>query len=97
MSIDEKLYNLLSEGAENAISAAELQRLLGLDFRQDVNELVHRMRKDGQVILSNNKGYYLPACDAETAAFVRSMDSRAEAIKAATESARRACEVLTDD
>lgn len=88
--LDEILLELLPKGAESALSAPEIQQMLGLPARRDVNFLVHRLRVKGVVILSNNQGYFLPESKAEIHDFVKSMRSRTKAIKCATLSAEKA-------
>ena len=89
-SLDEKLLDILPRGSGSALSAPEIQQMLGLSARRDVNFLVHRLRVRNFVILSNSQGYYLPENDKEIRDFVRSMRSRMRAIKQATLSAEKA-------
>lgn len=53
------IYELLRHGCRNAISVAELSNMTGMGERM-VREMIERERFDGHLILSGNKGYYLP-------------------------------------
>lgn len=60
------IHEYLSHGAENAISASELGRMLDMS-RRDIRRAVEHERKNGIVILSDEGGYYLPSDDKNTA------------------------------
>lgn len=87
-----KIFDVLSEGAENAKTAKEIQKLLGYKNVRDVTSEIAQLRQKGAVIISNNSaecsGYYLPSDDiSEIKHFVRSMYSRIREIKKAVKSA----------
>ncbi len=56
------ISSLLSHGALNAIPAADITALTGLDAR-GIRFAVERERLSGTLILSDDHGYYLPAED----------------------------------
>lgn len=56
------LNELLSHGAHNALSAAEISRLTGLSPRE-IRHTAERERLSGVIILSDEGGYYLPSED----------------------------------
>lgn len=72
------IADLLSSGEENAVPLAHLVMLTGWDERT-VRQQIERERRQGIPILSK-RGYYLPADEAERAAFVASMRGRAREI-----------------
>ena len=53
---------LLSTGEENAIQGRELTRKLNIDTRELRHRVEHE-RNNGILILSSNKGYFLPEKD----------------------------------
>ena len=53
------IFEVLSEGEVNAITSAELSKLLNRDTRE-ISELVRSERLSGAPICSGSKGYYKP-------------------------------------
>ena len=51
---------ILPKGAENAIKTDTLQRLLGMNDMRTLRKLISSERAAGAVILSSDKGYFLP-------------------------------------
>lgn len=90
----------LLPGAENAIPAPELKKLLGARSTRSIARLVEDERSAGAVILSTPDhrcpGYFLPDAGEkgrrETAEFVRSMVGRATKILRSARPARAALE-----
>lgn len=87
------IVNYLSEGAENAVSMAELSRLLNISPRA-VRRAVEHERTRGELILSNNNGYYLPSQDStqarsELSEYCHRADARLRTNRACVRSARR--------
>lgn len=90
----------LLPGAENAIPAPELKKLLGAHSTRFIARLVEDERSAGAVILSTPDhrcpGYFLPDAgekgQRETAEFVRSMVGRAAKILRSARPARAALE-----
>lgn len=75
------IAELLGTGQSSAIPLRALVSVTGLDGRA-VRRLIQAERLHGAPILSDNQtGYYLPADEAERAAFVRSMQGRAREIR----------------
>lgn len=81
------LVDLLREGEENAITAKELSKLLGFPVRT-ITQMINYSRCNGEVILSSDKGYFLPDNIEEVKHFINSMKSRRREIKKATQSAQ---------
>lgn len=91
--------DFLCMGAENAIHAKELARLVGCSTPRQLQHLVAQERRSGTLILSDTKGgYYLPDTGIkgrnEIARYVGAMSRRAARICAVTEGARQALNVL---
>lgn len=95
--LDEQLLSLLPVGADDPITARELQQLLNLPRVRDVSLLINLLRRQGEVICSNGKGYYKPATRCEVESFVKQMRSRMKEIKLATISAEKALRGGEDD
>lgn len=62
------LSELLFQGYNNAISSKDLQKMTGLTERE-LRKVVERERLDGELILANPDGYFLPSKDTEAAAY----------------------------
>ena len=62
------IYELLSEGAENAKTGRELSQQLGCNIRI-ITEKVARERREGQPICAAANGYYLAADVGELEAY----------------------------
>lgn len=88
--LDKQILSLLPTGADDPITAAELKKLCGVTRVRDITFAIHLLRKQGQVILSNGKGYFKPADKQEIRSFVRTMRSRQREIAEATRSAVKA-------
>ena len=69
------ILHLLSVGESNAISAAELARVLGWNARSVTLE-INRLRLAGVAICASGAGYFLPADAADIARYARSFDRR---------------------
>jgi len=75
-----KIAELLLSGRRNALPLQHLEAVTGLDGRV-VRRMIEAERRSGTPICSDNvTGYYLAANEAERAAFVASMRSRANEI-----------------
>lgn len=77
------IFDFLSVGEKNAITAQELARLLGWDARE-VTRVIHNERAAGALICSSSKGYFLPENAHDIQKFAATMRSRqAQIAKAA--------------
>lgn len=75
-----RIADLLSHGPENGVTLRHLEKLTGRDGRT-VRRQIERERREGALILSDNKsGYFLASDSAEAQRFTRSMQHRARAI-----------------
>ena len=88
-----KICEFLRHGESNAVSMAELSRLLNLSPRA-CRKAVEAARLSGTLILSSEKGYYLPGCGAtgrsEIVRFQRRTAARVRTGQAILRSSRRA-------
>ena len=88
------IMNLLPVGKENAISTADLMRLMGCKSARDLQERIAYERNHGAVICSGpGRGYWRPKDRQEIQEFVRTMDARALNTLRAAKSARAALKI----
>lgn len=69
------LIDIIPTGKVNAISRAELSIRTGLSLRE-VDRVVFEARKNGVVICSSGKGYFIPRTAAEALAYYAAQHSR---------------------
>lgn len=85
-----QIFALLHTGAENGTTLRELVAATGLNERV-VRFKIQQERKDGKLILSNNRdGYFLPECPEDVRRFARSMSRRAAEIAGVARAAEAA-------
>ncbi|MGN0453091.1 MAG: hypothetical protein ACI4GZ_04735 [Ruminococcus sp.] len=88
-----RIFELLPEGQENAISRRDLAAITGLNDRELRREIASE-RREGALILSStdseHSGYFRPASANELRRFVASMTRRGKATFAAVAQARKA-------
>ncbi len=88
-----RIFELLPEGQENAISRKDLATITGLNDRELRREIASE-RREGALILSStdseHSGYFRPASADELRRFVTSMTRRGKATFAAVAQARKA-------
>ncbi|MBE6677923.1 MAG: hypothetical protein E7597_03915 [Ruminococcaceae bacterium] len=88
-----KIFELLPEGRENAISRRDLMTITGLNDRE-LRKTIAAERRAGALILSStdseHNGYFRPASADELRRFVASMTRRGKATFAAVAAARKA-------
>ena len=74
------IYEMLSEGKQNARSAQELSQILGID-RRGVSILVERERRAGKPIcattVSRMPGYFIPATREDMERYCQQLKHRA--------------------
>ena len=70
---------LLEHGADNALPAAELQRLSGLTARE-IRAQTEAARRAGVPVCTDQRGYFLASTPAEKAACVRRLRRQAETL-----------------
>ena len=90
-----QIFALLHTGAENGTTLRELVAATGLNERV-VRLKIQQERKDGKLILSNNRdGYFLPECPEDVRRFARSMSRRAAEIAGVARAAETALADMT--
>lgn len=75
------LMSALGKGEVNAIHAADLAAVLGYSSRpnqEDLRELIRQAINQGELILSSNSGYYIPASLQEIEEVLNSLERRAQ-------------------
>lgn len=88
---DFPIMGLLPVGKENAISTAELVRLVGCGSARELQERIALERNAGAVICSSTTGgYFCPANRMELAEFCKSLENRAINTMLAIQSAKQA-------
>lgn len=74
------ISSVLLQGRENAITGAEIRRILALKDGRDVTVIVERERRGGVPICatcdSNKPGYYMPETPGELETYCRSLRRR---------------------
>ena len=89
------ISDLLHTGVENGTALRELVAATGLNERV-VRLKIQQERKDGKLILSNNKdGYFLPERPEDVQCFARSMSRRAAEIASIARAAEATLTNLT--
>lgn len=91
-----QVEDFLLEGEVNALPMRELARLLNTNERE-IRKLIERERGAGGLILSSDKGYYLPSPDnaqAELRDYIRRVDSRMRSNRIAVKRLKRALKEL---
>lgn len=84
------ISDLLHSGTENGTTLRELVALTGMNERL-VRLKIQQERKDGKLILSNNRdGYFLPETTEDVQRFARSMSRRAAEIASIARAAEAA-------
>ena len=86
------ITSYLKHGKENALAMVKLTTLAGLSDQRTVRKLIESARRDGEVILVSNEGYFLPSEDPliaekEIKAFLRRWAKTLETNRAVVRSA----------
>lgn len=75
-----RIFSLLLEGEENALSSVELARLAGYKSQRSMRVAVDREREQGLLVLASEAGYFRPAAGnrgvMEVRRFIRRQDAR---------------------
>ena len=75
MAAKHTILDMIPEGRENAVSMADLARVLKVEERQ-IRKIVFDARIDGTVICGTAAGYYKPATEAEIREYIAIAGSR---------------------
>lgn len=93
------IAGLLQEGAENAITGADLQRILGLSDGRTITQLVERERRSGIPICAScdakSPGYFLPRNPAELTMYTKSLRGRVRNVTRTLDAMERALDEWT--
>ena len=60
-SIAQPISQYLFHGKKNALSSAFLMDVLNIGTTRELRSIISKARENGEIILSNSEGYYLPA------------------------------------
>lgn len=71
----QKLLRLIPEGEEHAVSMSTLSSILGIKSRV-LRSLIVEARRAGNIICSNDNGYFLPANNDELLRYYRLVTAR---------------------
>lgn len=82
------IVSLIREGENNAVHGADLARYVNMDARE-LRQAIERLRRNGVIIASSQKGYYYPANMGELAAFVHKEERRARSVFYTIKTARQ--------
>lgn len=87
------LFEIIPYGEENAIPAKDLANVAGYRDTRSLRFGIEYLRKSGCVILSSDRGYFLPSEDKEQArceiiAYIRRCDARAASNRKSVRSAK---------
>ena len=83
------ICELLAIGKENAITSRDLCRTLQLKDVRELRLMVERERRAGAVILSSEKGYFLPGNKYEVERFIRTTSKKARSTMYCMKSAKK--------
>lgn len=89
-----QIADILPVGKENAVTTAELVKLIGCKSARELQEKIALERNAGAIICSGSgRGYWRPQNRQEIVEFVRTMESRAKNTLAAASGAKKALRV----
>lgn len=87
-----RIFSLLLEGEENALSAADLATLAGYKNQRSMRMAIDREREQGLLVLASEAGYFRPAAGSrgvmEVRRFIRRQDARATSNRKTTRKIR---------
>ena len=55
------ISSFLPSGKKNAVNSTDLMELLNIPSKRELRHIIARARENGEIILSDSNGYYLPA------------------------------------
>ena len=88
MTAQERILQALRVGENNAVSLADMCRISGLDNRS-TRLVIEDLRRQGMVIISSNRGYYLPETIEELRRYINKESKRAKSIFYTLKSAKQ--------
>ena len=93
MTFEEKVYNSIPTGKDNAIHAIEIQKRCGLTARE-IRKTVEILRRKGMCICSGSRGYYLPETEEELKEYINTVKKTAKSTLFTLKTAKRALKVM---
>lgn len=87
MTVQERIIQALKTGENNAVSLADMCRVSGINNRA-TRQIIEDLRRSGVVIISSNKGYYLPETLEEVRHYINKESKRAKSIFYTIQSAK---------
>ncbi len=75
------IIEMLGVGERNARTQNELTRVLQKDDTREIRQAIRTERLAGNIICSNDKGYFLPENDADIKATIRRLRKRSKAFE----------------
>lgn len=87
MTVQERIMQALKTGENNAVSLADMCRVSGINNRA-TRQIIEDLRRSGVVIISSNKGYYLPETLEEVRHYINKESKRAKSIFYTIQSAK---------
>ena len=85
---NQPLLSIIPIGKENAIHADTLAHYAGITTRE-LRHKLEELRRNGEVILSSDRGYYLPANLSEVIEYRKKEERRARSVFRSLRSARQ--------
>lgn len=79
MAAQERIMQALRTGENNAVSLADMCKISGVNNRA-TRQIIENLRRGGVVIISSNKGYYLPETLVEVRHYINKESKRAKSI-----------------
>lgn len=84
----EQVLAAIGTGASAARSSKELRRIAGIGSDRELRRTIETLRRSGHVIISGDRGYYLPETAAEVKRHIKKESRRARSIFFTLKSAR---------
>ena len=89
------IHDILPYGRERAVPAPLLANILGLPSERELRKAIERERHSGAVILSCENGYFRSEDPQELQQYIHKMESSANSINKAAESAKAFLDSIT--
>ena len=85
--------NLIGIGEENAVHLDKITSKTGIRNRE-LRKCIERLRRNGEVIVSNTKGYFKPKTAAELHKYIKQETHRAKSVFYTLKNARQLMEQI---
>ncbi len=84
------IFEILGVGEKNARTQSELVRALKKEDTREIRQAIRTERLAGNIICSNDKGFFLPESDADIKATIRRLRKKSEAFKDVADAMQKA-------